>query len=318
MSDTTSIRLEQVCSMEYYQHSEELPQQVLRDISLQIAPSQVWACIGNSAFELRLLLEIIANARAYQSGKCVLDQRGMMRQKRTILEHVYYIGSTNMLFDNMNVLEYLMFITAKQKGDVVERQKEILQCLIEHEMSYIALSAIHDLSADERALVTLVVAYYTKSSIIVWNLARLQYQKSTIVALSAIVETLKKENRTLIFSAFDYNLVEAIATDIAALQNGRLIYSGSKDDFIEVWDHVSVIIEDYNTEIIKAFLLEVYPSLDIHEREHMLQIWDATHDEHLYNAIFTTLSEGSIFPQKISRHRNCVENAWEEIQLHDL
>ena len=99
------VLMEHVGSMEYYQSPQQDPKQVFSDINFEALEGEVWAILGTSAFEVRLLLEIIANARPYKDGRCVLAQKGMMRKKRTILPHVYYIGSTNMLFTNMNVLE---------------------------------------------------------------------------------------------------------------------------------------------------------------------------------------------------------------------
>lgn len=323
MSDETknlqSVLLDHVCSMEYYKVGEdEEPKQVLTDICLEINKGEIWSLIGGSAFELRLLLEIIANARPYQNGKCVLDQRGMMRKKRVILPHVYYIGSTNMLFDNMNVLEYLMFITAKQKGDVVERQKAILQNLLDHEMGYIALSAIHDLSPDERVVVTLMAAMYTESTIIVLNLARLTYSEKSLIALKRICETIKEQERTLIFSAFDYQMVEQLSTHIAVLKDGHLIFKGITQAFINTWDHLSIVIEDERTEELTNILQEAFANIDLHVKENRVEIWDPAHDLILYDKVFNILNDKKLYPYKIYQHTNCVENAWEEIKLHDL
>lgn len=314
-----SILLSHVCSMEYYQHKdEEEPKQVLRDINLDVHQGEIYGIIGESAFELRLLLEIIANARPYQDGKCVLNQRGMMRQKRVILPHVYYIGSTNMLFDNMTTLEYLMFITAKEKGDVVERQKAILQNLLDHHMGFIALSPIHDLSSDERVVVTMMSALYTKSDIIILNLARLQYSEQTLIALSSICNTIREEKRTLLFSSFDYSMVEMLSTHIAALKNGHFIYKGETQDFITTWDHLSIVIEDERIQDIKNVLQETFTDIDIHEENERIEIWDEQHDQTLYEHIFECLQKKKVYPRKIYQHRNCVENAWKEIKCHDL
>lgn len=314
-----SILLEHVCSMEYYQTDGIIePIQVLKDINLEVKQGEIYGIIGASAFELRLLLEIIANARPYQDGRCVLLQRGMMRQKRVILPHLYYIGSTNMLFDNMTTLEYLMFITAKQKGDVVERQQAILQNLLDHDMGFISLSPIHDLSPDERVIVTMMSALYTKSEIIILNLARLQYSEQTLSALEKICATIRKENKTLVFSAFDYSLVERISTHIAALKNGHFLYTGRTKDFIDAWDHLSIVLEDENIKTISDILQKKFETIELHEDGDILEIWDAEHDLKLYQKVFDCLQKNKVYPKKLYQHKNCVENAWKEIQHHDL
>ena len=61
----------------------------------------------------------MANIRPYDRGKCVLIERGMMRSKRVILRHVFYIGSSEMLYNNMNVLEFLMISTNRKMASAL-------------------------------------------------------------------------------------------------------------------------------------------------------------------------------------------------------
>lgn len=76
------VLMEHVGSMEYYQSPQQDPKQVFSDINFEALEGEVWAILGTSAFEVRLLLEIIANARPYKDGRCVLAQKGMMQQKK--------------------------------------------------------------------------------------------------------------------------------------------------------------------------------------------------------------------------------------------
>lgn len=317
-NQTQSVLLEHVCSMEFYQKEGSEPRQVLSDINLNIHQGEVWGIIGESAFELRLLLEIIANARPYQDGRCVLNQRGMMRKKRIILPHLFYIGSTNMLFDNMNVLEYLMFITAKQKGDVVERQKKIFQDLLDHDMDYLSLSAIHHLTPDERALVTLLTAYYTESDIIVLNLARLSYQERTLCAMEKVSRSIQKAKRTLIFSSFDTNLIQRISTHTAVMKQGVIAYQGTTSEFIDTWDHLSIVLEDPQIERFVTLISTNFPNVEMHQKAKRLEIWDVSHDATLYHQLFSVFTNAQCYPNVLYQHTNCVENAWKEIKEHDL
>ena len=245
------VLMEHVGSMEYYQSPQQDPKQVFSDINFEALEGEVWAILGTSAFEVRLLLEIIANARPYKDGRCVLAQKGMMRKKRTILPHVYYIGSTNMLFTNMNVLEYLMYITAREQGDAAVRQKRILEKIMELNMGYVALSVIGNLTPSERSVVTLLVSLFTESKLIIWNLARLEYDERSLQAIAAICEEIQKQKRTLLFSTFDYQLIERCATHIAPLYDGRLLYTGTVEAFVQTWDHLSTIIQDAHITAIR-------------------------------------------------------------------
>lgn len=317
-TDNQALLCEHVYSMEYYQLHEEQPIQILRDISLDIKLGEIWGIIGESAFELRLLLEIIANARPYEKGTCRLANKGMLRKKRTILPHVYYIGSTNMLFDNMNVLEYLMFVTAKDKSDPINRQDYLFQTLLDLQLGYLSLSAIHDLTPSERAVITLVVALISDSRIIVWNIARLSYDERSKQALKQISLEIRKQKKALIFSTFDFLLLEEIATHIAGLDQGHIKYQGEVKDFITTWDHLTLVIEDERANLIEQVLKVEMQAIELHRRGAVIEIWDATHDENLYDRVFQTLCTKGIYPYKIYQHEHNVENAWKEVRIHDL
>ncbi|MEL7657100.1 MAG: hypothetical protein AAGU75_14480, partial [Bacillota bacterium] len=152
------VLMENLSSAEYLLREGESPQRVLKDINLQINKAEIWGIIGTSGFEIKLLLEIMANIRPYESGRCVLIERGMMRLKRVILKHIFYIGNSDMLYNTMNVLEFLMLATAKWKIDVVERQEQIFELIIKVGLGHLSLTSIGLLTREEKAVVTLVAA----------------------------------------------------------------------------------------------------------------------------------------------------------------
>ena len=53
----------------------EQPVQVFQDLNFEALEGEIWAIIGNKAFEVRLFLEIVANARPYKDGRCVFKMR---------------------------------------------------------------------------------------------------------------------------------------------------------------------------------------------------------------------------------------------------
>lgn len=157
-----------------------------------------------------------------------------------------------MLFTNMNVLEYLMYITAHEQEDAVIRQKRILEKIIALNMGYVALSVIGKLTPSERSVVTLLVSLFTESKLIIWNLARLEYDERSLLAIVAICEEIRKQKRTLLFSTFDDQLIERCATHIAPLYDGRLLYTGTVESFVQTWDHLSTIIQDAHITAIRT------------------------------------------------------------------
>ncbi|MFR6316291.1 MAG: hypothetical protein ACLUOD_09220 [[Clostridium] innocuum] len=76
------VLMEHVGSMEYYQSPQQDPKQVFSDINFEALEGEVWAILGTSAFEVRLLLEIIANARPLQGRTLCTCAKGHDAQKK--------------------------------------------------------------------------------------------------------------------------------------------------------------------------------------------------------------------------------------------
>ncbi|HHW46899.1 MAG: hypothetical protein PHX02_07620 [Oscillospiraceae bacterium] len=252
------VYMDRLSSCEIYFNSVQY-RRILQNINLSIHKGEVWGISGNSLLEIKLLLEIMANIKPYNDGRCVLIERGMMRLKRIILPHVFYIGTANMIYNSMNVLEYLMFATAKSKTDVVMRQKQLLQLLIDIGLSNISLSPIHTLPDEYKVIIILLVAYLSKSELIVFNIPELKYTSQQVSVVKNIANLCIESGKTLVISTTDSNLIEEVCSHIAFLINGNVAYSGPVRDFCELYDDTTIIIYGNQLESILNFLKNEMP-----------------------------------------------------------
>jgi len=307
------VLFENICSMEYYQ-KDGRQTQVLRNISFEARAGEVWCVTGNSVFEIRLLLEIAANAKPYQTGRCVLNARGMMRKKRVILPHVYYIGGTGMTFHNMKVLEYLMFITSKSQEPPVQRQRRIFQQLLELGLGYLSLTAIDLLTPEERSVVTLIAASYTDSRLIVWNLPRLFYSEMLTDAAARLCRSLREQGRTVLFSAQDYRLAQAIATHLLFIKRGEVFYEGRVEPFVHRWDNLVMTIRSAQAEEIGALLPNVAPECSYTVEGELLRIYDPERTCRDMARFFALLAVKHFQPDQVIKNRPCIENAVQKVR----
>jgi ABC-2 type transport system ATP-binding protein len=313
--ETTLVRMEKLCAAEYLITGGGTPRRVLECIWLRIKAGQVWGIYAPSHYEAGLLLEIMANVRPYEDGRCVLAERGMMRRKRVILPHVFYIGSTDMLYDTMNVLEYLMFATAKEKMKPAARQEKLFEWLIECGVGDMSLTQLRWLEPQEKAIVILMAAAYSKSSIVIFNLPRLEFDESSRRAFAKISERMKSHGKALILSTRDESLIQNACTHAAFLAKGKMIYQGTVDDLRMHFDIYTVLIEadaDCETRL----------------REAHMDYRFARKDEGLYISgqsrqtaqdIFRVILDAGILPVNMKVHSKEVKIALEELaSRHDL
>ena len=77
-----AVFMEHLSSSEYFLWEDKGPARVLHDIDLLIKSAECWGISGERAFAIRLLLEIMANIRPYDGGRCILAERGMLPPKK--------------------------------------------------------------------------------------------------------------------------------------------------------------------------------------------------------------------------------------------
>jgi ABC-2 type transport system ATP-binding protein len=315
----TVVQMEALSSLECFSGEGKADERVLKDVNLHLGRPQSWAIYGRSPFEIKLLLEIMANIKPYHDGKCVLVERGMMRHKRTILEHVFYIGDATMLYDNMNTLENLMFATAKTGFSPPYRQKLLFELLLALGLGPISLTPTGALTGEERAVVTLLAALYSDSVMIVFNLPEYDFDEVLSGAIEALSEKIRDRGKTLIFGAKDCALIEQAATHSAYLVEGRVIFQGTVERLRLHYDKILLTIRDENILPIAAELAPLLPAHRLSVAGDSLLISDRGEADSDPLPIYEHITGLGIAPQCIEVNPKTVQNAYEEIdRRYDL
>lgn len=313
------VLMENLSSGEFFERKGEEPRRVLNNISLLIKRGEVWGVKGTSLFEIKLLLEIMANITPYGSGRCVLVERGMMRHKRVILEHVFYIGSPDMVYNNMNVLEFLMFATAKAKLEAVERQGLILELLVKVGLGHLSLSPIRLLNKEEKAVVALITAAYSDSVMIVFNLPDYEFDETMTGAIAAIAAFIREKGKTLIIASQNSVLIERACTHLAVIGKGDLLFSGPVEEFRHRYDKIAVIIRDKAVGAMQDKLAELLPGHEISLKGDRLFIAGADEEGSDPKMIYQKIAEAGLVPAQMQVNPKTVQYAYEELmRQHDI
>lgn len=319
---SSSLVMENIYSCEYYENLQNpaLPnQQVLKNINFTAAPGEVWSIFGDSVFEIKLLLEIMSNAKAYERGKLLIGGMDTTRKKRTILPYVFYIGSTNMAFGNMNTLEYLMYITKQFNRNVISRQEYILDYLLEAELGYICLTPISFLTPQEKSIIILIAAIFNDSMLIIMNLPRLQYNQKQISSINKLASNLKYLGKTLIFNTECYELAQSISTNICYINKGILLYADALKSFLNEFDRVIYILGADNINYMVQTLKHALPELEYHIVQNTIQVLDNYNDKLSDAKLFHILSAFNLKPTFVQKNNKNIKNAIQGlIKLNDL
>lgn len=315
-----AVTMEKVSSFEGYHFEDGTVRQVLKDISLVIYAGEAWGITGNQTFEMKLLLEIMANVKPYLSGRCVLNERGMLRKKRIILPHVFYIGDSLMLFNNMNVLEYIMFATDKTGLNPVDRQEEILELLVAANLGFLCLVPIEYLTKAQKAVITLVTAVFcTASNLIVFNVPELEFDETLHSAMAKLSQQIKSQDRTLVLCTKDPLLIQAACDHAAVVLDGSLKFSGTIDAFYDRFDRILFRIAMEQPEDALKLLQREMPAYSFEIIEGRIYVFDYHKIGLTHEQLYDTITRLRLEPELVEESKNSVENAYREVvKQYDL
>lgn len=316
------IDLKEVYSFECFLDEDGTARSVLAGINLNVRKGEIWALTGPSGYAIGLLLTIIGNITSYHTGEVLVTEKELPRRKRIILPDVFYIGTSEMLYEDMNVLEFISFATQKAKMlnhlNAPASQKAILDFLIAADLSYISLSRVAHLSQEERLLITLICAYYAGNSLVIINQARLSLNKRLSNSFAYILREMQKQEQTSIFTSKEnYALIDDLATHIGVLYQGQMIYSGSTDAFRRQYDRVAFELTARHPHFVQEILVDLLPDYIVTLEGSTVVIRDKfpneAPDDMEVQYLYAQIREAELWVEQVHINEKSTKNAVKEV-----
>lgn len=309
------VQMKNLTSTEVYKYpsGEQVP--VLRDNTLDVCRGESWAVVGREAFEIEMLLQIMGCVRPYGSGSCRLVERGMMRKKRRVLPHVFFVGSSGMAVPNMNVLEYLMFATSYTRIPAKKRQTAFLQIMLECECYGWCMAPVKALSPQERAVLSLFAASFSSALLFIFPYFHTETTPELRRLLRFIAQFIAHNRCALVMGVCDPTLAEEVCTHAAFLLDGTLRQRGTISEIKREWDK-------------RDFVIATSDGLQLAERIHRslsgCQVRARRREVEVYHIGDTEVSQAELLSavedipvKSIRKSEKTLENAFTEAQ-YDL
>lgn len=247
--------------MELFRQPDGRYFKVLYGINLTVPVGACHGVVGENRFELQLLAEIAGNVKPHESGRCSLMEIGMMRQKRKILPHVYYINDQRVLFEHMHVLGYLMFASEHAPGKPEVKQAEWLKLLLKTGLYPFALTYIRSLGAAEYALVSALLAYASKAALVVMDFSAISVPDELLDPFAALMRELLAAGKTVLLTSASCELVQRACTHASFLVDGTIVKSGPVASLCETYDKNVLGVSTPEPERALSALGAAFPQL---------------------------------------------------------
>jgi ABC-2 type transport system ATP-binding protein len=271
--------LDNVISMECYERRDgTILRRALDGVSFTVAAGQRFALLGNDAYDLKLLTEILGNIRPYESGRCALVGLGMMREKQRILQHVYYVNDQKLLYLHVQGISWLMHASRHIVKDPIQRQIIWLNRLLEFRLERLCFTYIRNLLPAERVMLLLLLTLDVKVPLILVDLTRIDVPQPLKESFALLFRYLtEKAGKTIIFSTTSGSLADLCATHAALLVNGHVqpAYIGPIVELCDALDNRLYMLRTDDTEAAQIALARTFPGLRLDAEDGMLSLYGA-------------------------------------------
>ena len=307
------VQATDVTSGEIYRYPDEREEPVLRGISFDIRIGECWGIVDNEPFELELLLQIIANVRPYASGRCSLAEQGMMRRKRRILPHVFFIYGGDTVPGNLNTLEYLMYVTAHRGIPDRKRQATILQALLDSGLYYLTLVPMKQLTMAERAAICLLSAAMSKALLVVFSVAELSFTPQLAQGIRYVVELIKKRGGAVLIGARDCGFIQTACTHAAFMVGGEFRKSGRVDVMLKTLDQRAFILTSETPVKLEEAIHKASPNLQTYRFDNEVHIYVRNGEAISQAKLMHILLDAGVALDTIQTSKPTLENAYREV-----
>jgi ABC-2 type transport system ATP-binding protein len=243
------VEMQGVSSMECYRHPDGALRRVLKDVSLTVARGEAWGVTSDEPFELALLMEIMGNVKPYEAGRCSLCEMGMMRLKRRVLDHLYYVNDQKLMYPHMRVLSWLMFASRHAGSAPAAQQVEWLELLLELDLYHVTITYGRFLTAAEQAAVALLLSLkMDRVQLVMADLSHITVPEPLYPAFSGIIQRLKERGKSVVLASPQRDLIQCCSDHAAFLLDGALERQGTVEELCARYDNRRLLVATDATE----------------------------------------------------------------------
>ena len=237
---------------------EKIP--VLNLLSLEIGKGDIFGLSASRKEELTTLVQILGNMRPYLKGMVKLSFLGTKLKKRTVVENIFYLDSPLFLYNNMTLLEQLVFVLyqrdSKKKPDEVQR--EALDIVSKCNLKDYVLVKIKDIPYNIRFLIGIIVGLLTNSSTLVVDLVETEFGYEEAKIFKSILDNYALY-KTVVLATNNRKLLSFLCTKVAYILDGKLNYLLDKKEVEKDFKNVAFMMEVDEPKEAYLTFVTLYP-----------------------------------------------------------
>ena len=220
----TLVTFKNVCK-----NFEKIP--AVKDINFDIGKGEFLAIMGPSGCGKTTTLRMISTMISPTSGSIQINGNDVLVDGRSARKSIGFMTNQTALYDRLSpyeMVKYFADLNSMDKTVFNHRCKEIFDRL---DMNSFANKRIGTLSSGMKQKTSIARTIIHNPDIIVFDEPTTGLDVMTSRSIIELIRSSKEEEKTIIFSSHRMEEVQSLADDIGVIYNGKLIFSGTKNDF---------------------------------------------------------------------------------------
>lgn len=210
----------------------------LNGATFDLDDAEILGVIGHNGAGKTTLLKIMAGLIAPTSGDLIIDDTDVIKHPFDLKERLGYLPEESRLYETMTVPAYLSFF-----GEIYGMSKVAIKARRDDLLERLALDPggkkIAELSKGMKRKVAIARSLMHDPDLLIYDEPTSGLDPMTSRSVLDYIKDLRKEGKTVIFSAHNLSQVEEICDLVLILRRGRVVIKGTIPELREAFGSIT-------------------------------------------------------------------------------
>ena len=287
------------------------------NISFEVKKGQILGFLGPNGAGKTTTMKILTAYMPPSSGKVVIDGLDVINESKKIREKIGYLPEHAPIYADMNVVDYLQFVSEVRKIPKGERTKAIKRVVEMCGLGAMISKDIGELSKGYRQRVGLAQSMIHNPDILILDEPTTGLDPNQIIEIRNLIREIGKE-KTVIFSTHILQEVTATCDQVMIVNKGKIVANGTPDELqanAKGKGLVRIEMKDGH-EGLEAKLSEIYGVNRIaKDEEENKYVLETEKDVDVREAIFRSAVENNWTLLGMSKYETSLEDVFRELTV---
>ncbi|MBQ9136792.1 MAG: ABC transporter ATP-binding protein [Lachnospiraceae bacterium] len=203
------------------------------DISLHIAPGDIYAFIGHNGAGKTTTLKCVAGIHGYDAGEITINGIDISKEPIKSKKQFAYIPDNPDLYEYLTGIQYLSFIADIFGVSVEDRESRIQTYADAFEITASLGDLIASYSHGMKQKLAIISALVHQPKLLILDEPFVGLDPKAAVILKDIMRKLCAEGGAIFFSTHVLDVAEKLCNKVAIIKGGKLIASGSMEEIVK-------------------------------------------------------------------------------------